>query len=87
MSSEDLGAYSQVDTAKFDAYFQDATHKQFNFKLSAKADHYNEETRLRHVVRQVEDVDYEDKIKRMAKELKENGIGLPDGFNAKNYSL
>ena len=61
--------------------FQNATFKKFNFRLRAKPDNYNDEVRVRHSVMSAETVNFDTYNKLMVKELKENGIELPNGLD------
>ena len=62
-------------------FLQEATFKKFNFRLRAKPDNYNDETRVRHSVMSAEKVNFDSYDKLMAKELNENGMELPVGLD------
>lgn len=71
---------SSLLTPPFLLSFQDATFQRFNFRLSVKADHYNDEARNRVTVRAVSKLDFGDYTKRMVKELREAGMEVPEQF-------
>ena len=43
---------------RFNAVLSDATFKPYSFKMRAKADTYNDETRVKHTVVSVDNIDY-----------------------------
>ena len=84
-SSQELGQMSMQDPDRFGRVFQEAQLKPFNFRLSCKADNYNDEQRVRHTVRTVFAIDYAEQNKRKIRELESAGIPLPSGFDKSKY--
>ena len=84
-SSQEIGQMSIQDPDRFGKVFQEATLKPFNFRLSCKADNYNDEQRVRHTVRAVFPIDHAEQIKRKMRELESAGIALPSGFDKSKY--
>ena len=66
--------------------FQDATFKQFHLRLSCKSENYNDESRVRYVVRAITDVDAKENCRKLVKDLEEQGEELPKGFNKAAYA-
>ena len=50
VKSADLGYWLETDEEKYNAVFQEATFKTFNFRMRVKEDHYNDEAKLKHTV-------------------------------------
>merc|ERR1719187_322630 len=73
VKSEELGHAMENDEEKYNAIFTEATFKTFNFRIRVKEDTYNDETRLKHTVIALEEVNYEDHCKRLIKEIVELG--------------
>ena len=84
-SSQELGQLFTQDPDRYGKVFQEATLKPFNFRLSCKADNYNDEQRVRHTVRAVFPIDHEEQNRRKIRELENAGIPLPSGFNKSKY--
>lgn len=84
-SSQELGQLFTQDPDRYGKVFQEATLKPFNFRLSCKADNYNDEQRVRHTVRAVFPIDYEEQNRRKIRELENAGIAVPSGFNKSKY--
>ena len=51
VSSKELGEAFEENEDKYNTIFSQATFRTFNFKMRAKADTYNDETRVKHTVR------------------------------------
>jgi len=81
ISAQELGTMQTNDPEGYNRVFQNATFKKFNFRLRAKPDNYNDEVRVRHSVMSAEKVNFDTYNKLMVKELKENGIELPNGLD------
>lgn len=64
---------------------QKAAFKQFNVRLSAKEDNYNDESRMRYITRSLAPLNYADHVKRLAKELQEAGEAIPVEFPKEKY--
>jgi len=86
ISAQELGTMQQSDPEGYNRVFQEATFKKFNFRLRAKADTYNDETRVKHAVISAENVIFESYNKMMIKELIDNGIELPMGVSESKYT-
>ena len=50
VSSQELGEAFERDEERYNSIFSQATFRTFNFKMRAKADTYNDETRVKHTV-------------------------------------
>ena len=53
VSSQELGDAYERDEARYNSIFSQGTFRTFNFKMRAKADTYNDETRVKHTVTEV----------------------------------
>ena len=67
-------------------FLQNALLKQYNFRMSAKSDFYNDESRIRFTVRSVSQVDPKEHAKRLLKDLEEAGVALPEGFDKTKFN-
>ena len=50
MSSQELGDAFERDEGRYNSIFSEGTFRTFNFRMRAKADTYNDETRVKHTV-------------------------------------
>ena len=50
VSSQELGEARERDEVRYNSIFSKGTFRTFNFKMRAKADTYNDETRVKHTV-------------------------------------
>jgi len=85
MSSEEVGNLSVTDEDKFNAVLSDATFKPYSFKMRAKADTYNDETRVKHTVVSVDNIDYNALNKMYIKQIEEMGGCIPDTVSRDKY--
>jgi replication factor A1 len=58
MSSEEVGNMFEQDEEGYNKVFTDACFKTYSFCCRAKADTYNDETRVKHTVISVEPIEY-----------------------------
>ena len=49
-TSQELGQAFEMDEARYNGIFSAATFGTYNFRMRAKADTYNDETRVKHTV-------------------------------------
>ena len=75
----------ESDEARYNALFTEATFKTYNFRIRVKEDRYNDETRLKHTVVALDEVDYSAHCKKLIKEIEEMGGQLPDKVNRQDY--
>jgi len=85
VKSDELGHFLENDEEKYNAVFTEATFKTWSFRMRAKEDSYNDETRLKHTVISLEEVNYEAQCKRLIQEIEKLGGSLPDRVNRANY--
>jgi len=85
VKSDELGSYLESDEARYNALFSDATFKTYNFRIRVKEDRYNDETKLKHTVVALDEVDHTAHCKRLIKEIEEMGGQLPDKVNRQDY--
>ena len=85
-SSQELGVMKDQNPEQFGRVFQEATLKPFNFRLSCKPENYNDEQRVRHTIRSVFPINYEEQNKRKIRELEAAGIELPAGVPKSKYA-
>jgi len=85
VKSDELGYLLENDEEKYNAIFAEATFKTWSFRMRAKEDNYNDETRLKHTVVSMEEVNYEAHCKRLIQEIEKMGGSLPDRVNRSNY--
>ena len=50
VTSQELGEAFESDEARYNSIFSAATFRTYNFRMRAKADTYNDETRVKHTV-------------------------------------
>jgi len=85
VKSDELGYWLETDEEKFNAVFQEATFKTYNFRMRVKEDHYNDEARLKHTVVQVDDIDWDEQCKKLAREISDLGGVLPSSIDKEKY--
>jgi len=85
VKSDELGYWLETDEEKFNAVFQEATFKTYNFRMRVKEDHYNDEARLKHTVVQVDDINWNEQCKKLIGEIEELGGTLPNTIERGNY--
>jgi len=85
VKSDELGHFLENDEEKYNAVFTEATFKTWSFRMRAKEDSYNDETRLKHTVVSLDEVNYEAQCKRLIQEIEKMGGTLPDRVNRSNY--
>jgi len=78
VTSQDLGVMYTTEQDAYNQVFADATFKRFNFRLSAKTEFYNEESRVRMTVRAAAAPEVKDVAKRLIKYIQEAGGELPE---------
>jgi len=84
-SSEEVGKLSEEDEDRYNAVFARASFKSYAFRLRAKADTYNDETRVKHTVVSVEPVDYPKLCRQYIKEIEDMGGVVPDSVKRDKY--
>jgi len=85
VKSDELGYWLETDEEKFNAVFQEATFKTYNFRMRVKEDHYNDEARLKHTVVQVDDIDWDEQCKKLAREISDLGGDFPSSIDKEKY--
>ena len=81
IDSQDLGRLLETDEERYNAVFLENTFKTFNFRMRAKADTYNDETRMKHTIVSVEEINHAVWIKQMIKEVEAAGVPIPHKVN------
>jgi replication factor A1 len=76
--SDDLGRMSEHEEEQYSAVFQKANFKTFNFRMRAKADTYNDETRVKHTVVDATEIEWTQYVKKMMAEIETLGGSIPD---------
>ena len=71
----------ETDEERYNAVFLENTFKTFNFRMRAKADTYNDETRMKHTIVSVEEINHAVWIKQMIKEVEAAGLPIPHKVN------
>jgi len=85
IDSQDLGRLLETDEERYNAVFLENTFKTFNFRMRAKADTYNDETRMKHTIVSVEEINHAVWIKQMIKEVEAAGVPIPHKVNKSDY--
>jgi len=84
-TSQELGDAFERDEVKYNGTFSAATFKTFNFRMRAKADTYNDETRIKHTIVSAEEVNHTNHCASMIKELEAAGVQVPQVQNLAQY--
>lgn len=71
MKADDLGELKNTNNAAFDEVFSNCVFQEFNFKLRAKEETYNDEKRVKTTVVTIEPVNYVQSGKRMLQAIKQ----------------
>eukprot|EP00092_Neocalanus_flemingeri_P017032 GFUD01018420.1.p1 GENE.GFUD01018420.1~~GFUD01018420.1.p1 ORF type:complete len:627 (+),score=162.12 GFUD01018420.1:60-1940(+) len=85
VSSADLGRYLETDEEQYNAIFLNATFKTYTFRMRVKSDTYNDETRLKHTVVSVDEIQWPDYCKKLINEIESLGGVIPDKINRSTY--
>jgi len=86
MSSEEVGNLSEQDEERFNDVFAEASFKTYNFRMRAKADTYNDETRVKHTIVDATELDFGKINKMLIKEIESMGGTVPDSVNRDAYA-
>lgn len=70
VSSEELGNMKSSNDPRYDEYFSECVFKEFNFKLRAKMETYNDERRVKVSVAGCDKIDYVTSGKRLLQTIK-----------------
>ncbi|XP_061197079.1 replication protein A 70 kDa DNA-binding subunit-like isoform X2 [Saccostrea echinata] len=70
VSADDLGSLKDSNESAFDQVFQDALFKSYIFKLRAKVETYNDESRLKTVTMNAGTIDFKEQSQRLIEEIK-----------------
>jgi len=84
-SSEEIGNCFEGDEERYNAIFSEATFKTYMFRMRAKADTYNDETRVKHTAVSIDNIDYAAVNKMLIKEIESLGGFVPDAINREKY--
>ncbi|XP_013419280.1 replication protein A 70 kDa DNA-binding subunit isoform X2 [Lingula anatina] len=68
-SADELGSLRESDEASFDQIFQEATFKSYTFKLRAKQETYNDESRLKTIVVNATPIDYREYNRKLIQDI------------------
>lgn len=75
--ADDIGRWQEESSAQFSEVFKNVTLQPFQFKLRAKMETYNDESRLKLTAVSVKKPDYKDRCRRLIAEIKElSGIEI-----------
>jgi len=85
MSSEEVGKLSEIDEERYNAVFSMACFKAYSFRMRAKSDTYNDETRVKHTVVAVDNIQPEEYCRRLVKEMESLGGCVPAGVDRDSY--
>jgi len=85
VSSEELGNALERDEEQYNAIFSEATFKTYNFRMRAKSDNYNDETRVKHSVISVEEISWQSYCSKLISEIEAMGGSVPDSVNKSLY--
>ena len=76
--ADDLGRLMESEEDQYNTVFTAATFQTFQFRMRVKADTYNDETRLKHTVVDVSEMDWVTHCKKLVQEIESMGGSLPD---------
>ncbi|KAI0216920.1 Replication protein A 70 kDa DNA-binding subunit [Lamellibrachia satsuma] len=68
-SADEIGQMRETDEAQFEQVFQEASFKSYIFKLRAKMETYNDESRLKTVCVQASPVNFQDYSKKLIEDI------------------
>jgi len=86
VKSDDLGRMFETEEDRYNAVFTQATFKTFQFRMRVKADTYNDETKLKHTVVDVTEMDWAAHNKKLIQEIESMGGSLPDQVQRSSYA-
>ena len=73
------------DEERYNAIFSEATFKTYSFRMRAKSDNYNDETRVKHSVIGVEEINWSTYCSKLISEIESMGGSVPDSVNKTLY--
>jgi len=85
VTSQDLGDALERDEERYNAIFSEATFKTYSFRMRAKSDNYNDETRVKHSVIGVEEINWSTYCSKLISEIESMGGSVPDSVNKTLY--
>jgi replication factor A1 len=83
--ADDLGAMFETEEDRYNAVFTQATFKTFQFRMRVKADTYNDETKLKHTVVDVTEMNWAQNCKKLIQEIESMGGTLPEQVQRSLY--
>jgi len=84
--ADDLGRLMESEEDQYNSVFTAATFQTFQFRMRVKADTYNDETRLKHTVVDVTELDWASHCKKLVQEIESMGGSLPDEVQRSSYA-
>jgi len=82
----ELGYWLETDVEKYNNVFASLTFKPFNFKMRVAEDNYKDDSKLKHTVVQVDEIEWKEHCKRLVSEIEAGGEAVPTSVDGSNYA-
>jgi len=76
----------ETDVEKYNNVFASLTFKPFNFKMRVAEDNYKDDSKLKHTVVQVDEIEWKEHCKRLVGEIEAGGEAVPTSVDGSNYA-
>jgi len=85
VTSQELGDALERDEERYNSIFTEATFNTFNFRMRAKQDQYNDETRVKHSIIGVDPINWSQHCSKLINEIETLGGSVPPEVNRSDY--
>ena len=84
-TSQELGNALDQDEERYNSIFTEATFKTFNFRMRAKSETYNDETRVKHTIISAEEINWSAYCSKLLVEITSLGGDVPSNIDTSLY--
>ena len=84
-TSQELGNALDQDEERYNSIFTEATFKTFNFRMRAKSETYNDETRVKHTIISAEEINWSAYCSKLLAEITSLGGDVPSNIDTSPY--
>jgi len=85
-TSQELGQALEQDEERYNSIFTEVTFKTFNFRMRAKSETYNDETRVKHTIISAEEINWSAYCTKLLSEIQSLGGDVPSSIDTSLYA-
>jgi len=85
-TSQELGQALEQDEERYNSIFTEVTFKTFNFRMRAKSETYNDETRVKHTIISAEEINWPAYCTKLLSEIQSLGGDVPSSIDTSLYA-